>query len=506
MFRLRPSHTLLVILLALYGHGARADSGSGEPVEVRGKAFGVEVVLTFVGVPTVQARQAGADALAEIVRLERILSAGRADSELMQLNRRGAAITVSPELAQVLQLCEQWREATASAFSCRLGELMAAWRQAAASGEVPERSELRRKALAIGSVDWALSPSAMSLQGLQLEPGGLSLGFVIDSALARASAAAPAATGISIAAGDIAVYRGASGGHGHWPVAVAEPRAGDRYYGVLNLGSQAIAFSDDRDRQVGERRFSHIIDPADGWPVEFAPSAVVVAPDAATAHALATALVVVPAGRGLALVDHLPGVEALVITESGKTFASSGWYALLDADDLYRAPWSDDRQFRVEYQIPVQRAAEYRRPYTAVWITDADNGLVRQLVVRGDSPRWLREIALWWRRYGRRDESVIDGLARPTVAPGRHTLVWDGRDDKGRRVPEGQYVLHIEAAREHGERELVKLPFELSGRAFDAQTKGEKELGSIRVGFGVHSGLEPVSKSNLAHRPGQPVR
>jgi thiamine biosynthesis lipoprotein len=484
MFRLSLPRALLVASLALCGHGAQAENGTDGRIDVHGSAFGATVSLTLAGVSGAPARQAGAEALAEIARLEKILSPGRADSALAQLNRRGAATAVSPELSRLLQLCEQWREKTGNAFSCRLGALIALWRQAAASGEVPERSELRRQALAIGDGAWTFPPAETLSQGLQLEPGGLSLAFAIDSALKRAQAAAPQAGGIRIDAGDVAVYWSADGGPGPWSVNVAESHGGARYYGVLNPGSRAIAFSDNRYRQVGERRFRRIIAPADGWPVEFAPSTVVVASDAVTAHALATALVVMPVRQGMALVDRLPDVEALIVTESGKTFASSGWYALLRPDDLYRAPWPDAWRFLVEYQIPARHVSEYRRPYVAMWITDADNGLIRQLLVHGDSPRWMREIALWWRRYGRRDESVIDGLARPTVAPGRHTLSWDGRDDGGRRVPEGRYVLHVEAAREHGDRELLTLPFELSGVPFDLQVSGEKELGSVRVDFG----------------------
>src|SRR5690606_27825298 len=108
---------------------------------------------------------------------------------------------------------------------------------------------------------------------------------------------------------------------------------------------------------------------------------------------------------------------------------------------------------------------------------------VRQLLVHGKSLRWLREIPLWWRRYGRRDESMIDGLARPTPAPGQHMLVWDGRDDQGRKVDKGHYVLHLEIAREHGERELLRVPFELSGQAFAQQVHGEKEVGAVKVSF-----------------------
>ena len=140
-------------------------------------------------------------------------------------------------------------------------------------------------------------------------------------------------------------------------------------------------------------------------------------------------------------------------------------------------------EFLVEYQTLPQAVAEYRRPYVAVWITDTDKNPVRQLLVHGESLRWLREIPLWWRRYGRRDETMIDGLARATPLPGQHMLVWDGRDDRGKKIKKGNYILHIEAAREHGERELVTLPFTLSGSTFNTAAKGKTELGTVSINF-----------------------
>lgn len=254
-------------------------------------------------------------------------------------------------------------------------------------------------------------------------------------------------------------------------------------HGVLALKSRALAYSDSQVWLVGTRRLSRTLNPNDGWPVMFAPSVAVVVADATTAAALAQALAVMPITQGLALVKTIPEAEALIMTETGKTFASEGWYSLLIPDALHQPLWERDMQFLVEYQIPALNVAEYRRPYVAVWITDSSKEPVRQLLVHGDRLRWLREIPLWWRRAGRRDESMIDGLARPTPKVGQHMLVWDGRDDVGHRVEKGEYILHIEAAREHGERELVTVPFTLSSQPFSRQEQGAKELGRVKVSF-----------------------
>ncbi len=466
---------------------------SNEYSEQRDDVLGTTFSVTLVGLADARAQQVSAAILAEIARLENVFSTYRDDSELSRLNRNKGAGQLSPELASVLSLCEEWREKTANGFSCRLGGITALWRKSAEAGdEVPDRTALRKVARQVAAAPWELSAGGMTLHDMELDPSGLAKGFIIDQALARARALAPEATGIKIDIGGDGVYWGANDSGQPWRVAIAEPRHSadnDRYRDgrgdILALDSRAVAFSGHSRRhwQIASHRFSHILNPEDGWPVTASVSAVVVAKDVVTADALATALTVMPIAAGVELVDRLPDVEAMIMTESGKTFASGGWYSLLIPDDRHPPLWDDTMHFLVEYQVPAHNVAEYRRPYAALWITDGDKHLVRQLVVHGDSLRWLREVPLWWRRHGRHDESAIDGLARPTPAPGQHMVVWDGRDDRGRKVPEGNYVLHLEAAREHGGRELVTVPFMLNGEAFERQVQGEKELGRVRVSF-----------------------
>ncbi len=469
----RVSLLLGCLLSCLTVHGAPA----GDETQVSARILGEPFSLSLTGPEPARVQRVAADVLAEVKRLAGILDDERPDSALRQLNRSGRLDDAPPELLQVLTLCEQWREKTDDAWSCRLGSVLALWRDAEASGEVPDRGEVRAVARQLAAAPWR----GDGAEGVQWAPAGLARAFVIDAAVRQLAASGYRAQSVRVALGADVYYQGGDGA----PFAVA----GDPALGRLKLQGRAMAWAGQgrEHRQVGHRRFSRVIDPADGWPVVSPPSAVAVADDAVTAHVLAASLAVRPATRGLALIERLPGVEALIVTESGKSFASTGWYPLLLPEGPHQPPWGEESEFLVEYQIPSHPVAEYRRPYVAIWITDTERQPVRQLLVHGDSLRWLREIPLWWRRYGRRDESMIDGLTRATPIPGWHRLVWDGRDDGGRRVGNGSYLLQLEAAREHGGRELVTLPFELTGRAFRQQARGERELGSVRVSFGPRS-------------------
>jgi thiamine biosynthesis lipoprotein len=422
-------------------------------------------------------------ALKEIERLERQLSTWRDDSALSRYNTGSLPAERLPEaVGEVLAQCEHWRRETNGAFSCRLGALIAQWRQADTSDQLPERAALRRQARALAALPAPTRGVLDTAVGLRFDVDGIAKGYILDRALASARRAAPKAAGIRIDIGGDAVYWGHPEGRDAWRVDIADPKQPiDNQPGIaqVRLASQAIAASGHHSRGyvIGRRHLSHILDPQEGWPLSYAPAATVIAKDAATADALATALTVMPIRDGIALVDRIDGAAALVVSDAGISFASARWPAALDVDA--GADPTPLASVLVDYEIPAIAADRYRRPHLAVWIEREDGRAVRQLHVLGDRSRWLSELPRWWRHYGRNDPAGALGIARPTRAPGHYTLAWDGRDDRGEPMPAGRYVLRVEAAREHGGHEDIALPFPLGGATAPLQHQGQTEIGRL---------------------------
>ena len=134
-------------------------------------------------------------------------------------------------------------------------------------------------------------------------------------------------------------------------------------------------------------------------------------------------------------------------------------------------------------QIPV---ASYHRPYVAVWIEREDQTAVRTLAVwyqqtrnsEGDGKDWLKDIRTWWRKGGRAMTLPADGVSGATRAPGRQTITVPGA--RLRDLPAGQYNIVVEAARELGGREAVRVPFRW-GAANTGRAAGSTELGAVSV-------------------------
>lgn len=143
----------------------------------------------------------------------------------------------------------------------------------------------------------------------------------------------------------------------------------------------------------------------------------------------------------------------------------------------------------VTVTLPTIRTAAYHRPYVAIWIEQRDTEAnLRNVAIwyedgeasrgGGDGGQYLKDLRSWWRGGGRATTLPISGTTGPTRAAGRHAVTIRGARLAG--LPGGTYNLVVEAARERGGREIIRVPFTW-GRANSANAIGTTELGAISV-------------------------
>jgi hypothetical protein len=144
---------------------------------------------------------------------------------------------------------------------------------------------------------------------------------------------------------------------------------------------------------------------------------------------------------------------------------------------------------QVSVEIPRLKAAEYHRPYVAIWVEKASGGVAANLAVWYDvemaenkGQEWLKDMRQWWRRTGRDLEMPVDGVSGATRAPGSHAVTFSQSKAPLGELPAGNYQLVVEAAREVGGRELLKTPFQWPPKAQQTlSAQGETELGALSV-------------------------
>ncbi|WP_299537921.1 DUF2271 domain-containing protein [uncultured Herbaspirillum sp.] len=146
-------------------------------------------------------------------------------------------------------------------------------------------------------------------------------------------------------------------------------------------------------------------------------------------------------------------------------------------------------EMTLRIDIPTLNVAEYHRPYLAAWIERTDQSVAANLAVWYDmkkkdkeGEKWLKDMRQWWRRSGREQQMPIDGVSGATRAPGEQKLNFGSGKGPIANLAPGDYVLMVEAAREVGGRELVKLPFQWPPKSTQsAKAQGSSELGAVTL-------------------------
>jgi homoserine O-acetyltransferase len=263
-----------------------------------------------------------AAAFSRIAELDDRLTDYRETSELMALCRTagGPPVDVSPDLFDVLAAAQRLAARTVGAFDVTIGPLSHLWRRARATGDVPDAAALATAWRLVGYQKLHLSPDIGTVRldepGMILDLGGIAKGYAADEALAvlarRGAPRALVAVGGDIAAGD------APPGTGGWEVGVAPLGPRGARVPAVTLQRAGISTSGDAEQYLdaGGKHYSHIIDPITGSAASERRGVTVIAPNGMTADALATAVKLLGATRGLPIVEDTAGAAALVVDET----------------------------------------------------------------------------------------------------------------------------------------------------------------------------------------------
>lgn len=327
--------------------------GKGGGAEARAQVYrrsqpmmGTGFEIQVVSRDGARAAEAIDAAFLEIERVEALLSEWRQESEISDLNRRGAksAVAVGPELFEVIERGLYFGEVSGGAFDITFATCAGLW----SGGEeaLPEKEEVERCVPQIDYEAVILDRSRKEIRfaraGTKVGIGGIGKGYGVDRA-----AAVLKERGLSDfvvdGGGDLHVSGTNLGAP--WTVGVMNPRAPDELLGLVRLSEGAVATSGDYERFFIKDgvRYHHIIDPRTGWPAQGTMAVTVVATNTTDADALATALFVLGPERGLELVERLDGVEALIVAPDLTLTLSAGMGAYFEPQSKQAALWRGER-------------------------------------------------------------------------------------------------------------------------------------------------------------------
>lgn len=292
-------------MLALAGCQTPSARPGLENVRRSAPLLGTFVVISAYGPDRAALHEAISAAFAEIQRIDALMSLHRPDSELTRVNATAAQapVVVSADLFRVVEQALEIARETEGSFDPTIRPLADLWGFIWKEYRLPSGSELAAVLPNVNyravELDAARRTIRFTQPGLSLDLGGIAKGCAVDSAL-DALRARGLTNALVRAGGDLRVM-GAPPGRAHWRVQLEDPRKAGRRT-TIPLRDAAVSTSGDYENffTVAGRRYSHILNPRTGWPVEGLAACSVIAPTCVESDAWATACFVYGVEKSLA--------------------------------------------------------------------------------------------------------------------------------------------------------------------------------------------------------------
>jgi thiamine biosynthesis lipoprotein len=277
------------------------------------------------------AKAAFDEVFAEFDRLEKLMSTWIPNSDIQRVNQAAgvAPVHVSAEVREVLKDARQVSEWTGGKFDVTFGALSGLWKfDHDQDNVIPDMREVLRRLPLIDyraiQIDDAAGTVFLARKGMSTHLGGIGKGYAIDR-------------GVEILrrrgfrdfmiqnGGDI--YVGGLKDTHPWRLGIQDPRGpANHVFAQLDLTDGTFSTSGDYERffMKNGRRYHHILDPATGEPAHGSRSVTIVANRGVIADGLSTGVFVMGPDAGMALIERLPDVEGVIVSDKNEVMISSG--------------------------------------------------------------------------------------------------------------------------------------------------------------------------------------
>jgi FAD:protein FMN transferase len=302
-----------------------AAGGQLLPIQQQQYAMGTMFDIVVYHESEADARQAIGKAMAEIVRLDQVLSDFKADSDLSKLVReaRRNVVTVEPSLYEVIAESVAFSRRSGGTFDVTIAPLLRAWKDALAAGRRPGADAITAARRCVGYENIELVPPRgirFRSDCLEIDLGGIGKGYAVDRAMAVLAGEGVRHALVNAGSSSIAGI-GAPPGSKGWPVVVGGPGSKGTTI-LLQNNSISTSIQTFVPLAFDSVSFAHIIDPASAAPAPSRLAISVVAPRATVSDALSTTLLMMSPQDCGGLLAQYSSVSAYWVSADGKVQAS----------------------------------------------------------------------------------------------------------------------------------------------------------------------------------------
>ncbi len=312
------------LLISIFWLIAAANGFSQVMLKKRVTLMGSVFEITLVDRDSVQANQHIVEVIAEIERIENLISEWRPYTQISEVNRNAGIkpIKVDREVFDLTKRAIQYSRNSQGAFDISIVALDKIWKFDGSMDTMPSADVIRSSVAKVGYkhivLDSAASTIFLELPGMKIGFGSIGKGYAADRGREIMKARGITA-GIVNASGDLSTWGSQPNGE-PWKIGVNNPFKSHQMVRVLHLNEMAVATSGSYEKyvEINGKRYSHIINPITGYPATGLTSVTIYGPSAEIANALSTSIMVLGEKEGKKLIHNFPNYRFIFITDKGK--------------------------------------------------------------------------------------------------------------------------------------------------------------------------------------------
>jgi len=320
---------LIFIGLSLLSEGLLSQESLVPHREVL-KLMGTRFEITAMADTKQNAQEAVHKGIAEIKRIESLISSWKSDSQTSQINAMAGKrpVVVDRELFDLIERSFKVSKVTQGSFDISFASITHSYTFDGAEYDLPDDEQLTQS---VQNIDWQSiildrSESSVFLvnEGMRIGFGGIGKGYAANAAKRIMSSLPTVKGGVVNASGDLMIW-GQNGKEEGWPIQIADPQDIKKSLAWFTVQEGSVVTSGNYEQYFtnGGKRYAHIINPHTGLPTTGIKSVTIVCLDAELGDALATSVFVLGEVDGIALIDRLKNVEALLINDNDEIITSN---------------------------------------------------------------------------------------------------------------------------------------------------------------------------------------
>ncbi|MFB9107408.1 FAD:protein FMN transferase [Flavobacterium gyeonganense] len=325
---MKSSHYKILLLFILIS----SISGNSQVLRKRTTLLmGGRFDISIVAHDSLTAEQSINEVIEEISRIENLISDWKPDSQVSEVNQNAGIkpVKVDQEVFELTQRAIELSKKTKGAFDVSFAALDRVWKFDGSMNEMPSAEAIKKSVEKVGYknivLDSVNSTIFLKLKGMKIGFGALGEGYATDKCRSMMLAKGIKA-GIINGSGDMSTWGKQPNGE-DWKIGITNPFKPEKILAVVPLNNGAVTTSGNYEKYVvfNGKRYSHIINPATGYPATGLCSVTVFGPSAETANGFSTSLMVLGKKTGMDFIDQYPDYSCIMITDDGKIIKSKNF-------------------------------------------------------------------------------------------------------------------------------------------------------------------------------------